>query len=229
MPTAISLTNLTVTYPHEKPALKNINWQLKHGEWLGITGSNGSGKTTLLYCLAGLISKHIPAKITGEALINQSVGIVFQNPDFSLFNLTVAEEVAFGARGPIEPALKAVGMYRQKSADPQTLSYGGKQKVCLAAVLAKNPDLILLDEPTSMLDYKSALELYRLLNKLNQQGKTIVVVEHDTDFLFEFTQKTLILDQGKQVAFGPSQTVLKRTRLLKRLGLKPACRQGRPL
>src|SRR3990167_7150984 len=210
MPTAISLTNLTVTYPHEKPALKNINWQLKHGEWLGITGSNGSGKTTLLYCLAGLISKHIPAKITGEALINQSVGIVFQNPDFSLFNLTVAEEVAFGARGPIEPALKAVGMYRQKSADPQTLSYGGKQKVCLAAVLARNPDLILLDEPTSMLDYKSALNLYSILKKLNQSGKTIVVVEHDTALLAAYTQKTLILEQGRIAALGQSRSAFKK-------------------
>ena len=215
------VTNLTLTYPGKTPALKHLHWQIKPGEWLGITGNNGSGKTSLLYCLAGLIPKHIPAKITGETLINQSVGIVFQNPDFSLFNLTVAEEVAFGARGPIEPALKAVGLWPYQNADPQTLSYGAKQKVCLAAVLAKNPDIILLDEPTSMLDYKSALELYELLAKLNRRGKTIITVEHDTNFLFKFTQKTLILDSGRQVAFGPSKTVLKRTGLLKSLGLKP--------
>ncbi len=215
------VTKLTLAYPGKPPTLKNISWRLKPGEWLGITGSNGSGKTSLLHYLAGLIPKHIPAKITGKTLINQSVGIVFQNPDFSLFNLTVAEEVAFGASGPIEPALKAVGLMRYKNADPQTLSYGEKQKVCLASVLAKNPEVILLDEPTSMLDYKSSLELYQLLAKLNRQGKTIISVEHDTAFLFQFTQKTLILDSGRQVAFGPSQTVLKRANLLKRLGLKP--------
>ncbi|MDZ4229271.1 MAG: ABC transporter ATP-binding protein [Patescibacteria group bacterium] len=215
------ITNLTVTYPHKQPALKNISWQIKPGEWLGISGSNGSGKTTLLYCLAGLIPKHISAKITGQTLINQSTGLVFQNPDFSLFNLTVAEEVAFGAAGPIGPALKAVGLSRFKNTDPQTLSYGAKQKVCLAAVLARNPEIILLDEPTAMLDYKSSLDLYRLLAKLNQQGKTIITVEHNTAFLFEFTQKTLILNQGKQIAFGPSRKVLSRARLLKRLGLKP--------
>lgn len=215
------VTNLSLTYPGKLPTLKKLNWQIKPGEWLGITGSNGSGKTSLLYCLAGLIPKHIPAKITGGTLINQSVGIVFQNPDFSLFNLTVAEEVAFGASVPIEPALKAVGLGHYKNADPQTLSYGEKQKVCLAAVLAKNPEIILLDEPTSMLDYKSSRELYRLLLQLNRRGKTIITVEHDTDFLFEFTKKILILDRGQQIVFGPTKTVLKRTGLLKSLGLKP--------
>jgi len=215
------VTKLTLTYPGKPPTLKNINWRLKPGEWLGITGSNGSGKTSLLYCLAGLIPKHIPAKITGSTLINQSMGIVFQNPDFSLFNLTVKEEVGFGATGNIDQALKTVGLWHLRDTDPQTLSYGEKQKICLAGVLAKNPDIILLDEPTSMLDYQSALNLYRILAALNRRGKTIVTVEHDTDFLFEFTQKTLILNQGKQVAFGPSRTVLKRANLLKRLGLKP--------
>lgn len=215
------VTNLSLTYPGKKTSLKNISWQLKNGEWLGIIGSNGSGKTSLLYCLAGLIPKHIPAKITGHTLINQSVGIVFQNPDFSLFNLTVKEEVGFGATGNIDQTLKTVGLWPLRNADPQTLSYGEKQKICLAGVLAKNPDIILLDEPTSMLDYQSALNLYQILAALNRRGKTIVTVEHDTDFLFEFTQKTLILDKGKQVAFGPSRTVLKRANLLKRLGLKP--------
>lgn len=215
------VTNLSLTYPGKKASLKNITWQLKNGEWLGIAGSNGSGKTSLLYCLAGLIPKHIPAKITGSTLINQSVGIVFQNPDFSLFNLTVKEEVGFGASGSVDQALKAVGLWHLRDADPQTLSYGEKQKICLAGVLAKNPDIILLDEPTSMLDYRSALNLYQVLADLNRRGKTIVTVEHDTDFLFKFTQKTLILNQGKQVAFGPSRTVLKRANLLKRLGLKP--------
>ena len=108
------VSHLTLTYPGKPPTLKNISWQIKPGTWLGITGSNGSGKTSLLYCLAGLIPQHIPAKITGKTLINQSAGIVFQNPDFSLFNLTVAEEVAFGATASVDSALKAVGIWRYR-------------------------------------------------------------------------------------------------------------------
>ncbi len=217
------ITNLTLTYPGKRtPTLKHLTWQIKPGEWLGITGSNGSGKTSLLYCLAGLIPKHIPAKITGETLINQSTGIVFQNPDFSLFNLTVKEEVAFGATTNVDQALKSVGIWRYKNTDPQTLSYGEKQKVCLAGVLARNPDIIFLDEPTAMLDYKSSLDLYELLAKLNRLGKTIVTVEHDTSLLLRFTQKALILDKGKVAAFGQTAKVLKNKNLINRLGLRPA-------
>lgn len=215
------VTHLSLTYPGKPPTLKNISWEIKPGTWLGITGSNGSGKTSLLYCLAGLIPDHIPAKITGETLINQSTGIVFQNPDFSLFNLTVAEEVAFGATTDVNRAIKAAGIWRYRNHDPQTLSYGEKQKVCLAGVLARNPQIILLDEPTAMLDYHSSLELYLLLSKLNRQGKTIITVEHDTSLLLNFTQKTLILDKGKMAAFGPTKKVFRNKNLIKYLGLRP--------
>ena len=216
------VSHLTLTYPGKPPTLKNISWQIKPGTWLGITGSNGSGKTSLLYCLAGLIPQHIPAKITGKTLINQSVGIVFQNPDFSIFNLTVAEEVAFGATAGVNRAIKAAGIWRYRDRDPQTLSYGEKQKVCLAGVLARDPKIILLDEPTAMLDYQSSLDLYGLLSRLHLQGKTIITVEHDTSLLLNFTQKTLILDKGKIAAFGPTQTVFKNKALIKHLGLRPA-------
>lgn len=215
------VSNLSIAYPGKTPTLKHLNFKLKPGQWLGICGSNGSGKTTLLYCLAGLIPGHISATVKGKTLINQSVGIVFQNPDFSIFNLTVAEEVAFGANRPIEPALRSVGISRLKNSDPQTLSSGEKQKVCLAGVLARDPQIILLDEPVSQLDYKSALGLYQVLHQLHRQGKTIVTVEHDTKFLWQFTQKTLILDRGKIAAFGNTKNVLKRKSLLEKLGLKP--------
>ena len=215
------ISHLTLTYPGHPAPLKKLTWELNRGEWLGITGSNGSGKTSLLYCLSGLIPRHINAKITGKTLINQTVGIVFQNPDFSLFNLTVAEEVAFGAAANVNQALKAVGIWQYRHTDPQTLSYGEKQKVCLAGILARNPAVILLDEPTAMLDYHSSLELYQLLARLNRQGKTIITVEHDTQLLYNFTQKTLILDRGKMAAFGPTKVIFKKRALFKRLGLRP--------
>lgn len=222
MPSAIvSLKNLSLSYAGNRPVLKNLNWQIQTGEWWGICGSNGSGKTSLLYCLAGLVPRLIPGRLSGEISISQSAGIVFQNPDFSLFNLTVEEEVAFGHNHSVEPALKAVGLWHERQTDPQTLSYGTKQKICLAAVLARDPEIILLDEPTSMLDYKSSVNLYGILKKLNLAGKTIVVVEHHTDLLAAYAQKTLIIEQGKIVAQGQTRAVFKKQALIKRLGLKP--------
>lgn len=217
----IAVDRLTLTYPGKTPALKNLSFNLKSGSWLGITGSNGSGKSSLLYALAGLIPRHIPAKISGTISVNQAGGLLFQNPDFSLFNLTVKEEVAFGAGGNVDQALKSVGLLKLKDADPQTLSYGQKQKVCLAGVLARNPQILLLDEPTAMLDYKSSLDLYLLLQTLRNMGKTIVTVEHDTALLYRFADQVLIIDQGKRAAFGPAKTVLKNQNLINRLGLRP--------
>jgi energy-coupling factor transporter ATP-binding protein EcfA2 len=221
MPVAAALKNLSLDYPTQKKALKNISWEIKTGEWWAICGSNGSGKTSLLYALAELIPNYITGNLTGKIEISRSVGIVFQNPDFSLFNLTVQEEVAFGHKGNIEPVIKAVDMWPLRSADPQTLSYGAKQKVCLAAVLARDPDIILLDEPTSMLDYKSSINLYEILNQLHEKGKTIIVVEHNTGLVAAYTQKTLLLDQGKVIKAGPTKTVFKDKALISRLGLEP--------
>lgn len=215
------VSRLSLTYPGPARVLQQISFRMNSGCWLGITGSNGSGKTSLLYCLAGLIPRHLPGRLSGKISLAKQPGLMFQNPDFSLFNLTVEEEAGFGASGDVLRALKTVGLDRLRQADPHTLSYGQKQKLCLAGLLARNPRVLLLDEPASMLDYHSTLELYRLLARLNRQGKTIVTVEHDTRLLWEFTRRILILDQGKIAAFGPTRTVLKNTRLLRRLGLRP--------
>jgi len=156
------------------------------------------------------------------------VGMVFQNPDFSLFNLTVAEDIGFGLQnlpGKIDQqkvldALEQVGLGSFVDRDPQTLSFGEKQKVCLASVLALDVSYIVLDEPTAMLDYKSSVELYQLLKQLNAASKTIITVEHDTDFLWEYTQETMILDQGKVVSVGKTKDVLSNQHLLESLGVK---------
>jgi energy-coupling factor transporter ATP-binding protein EcfA2 len=221
MPVAISLKNFSLRFTPKRPVLKDINLTINSGDWWGIAGSNGSGKTTLLYVLAKIIPHLMPAKISGTVSINHSTGLVFQNPDFSIFNLTVEEEAAFGHTNPVENALKAVGLWSFRSADPQTLSYGAKQKLCLAAVLAKNPDIILLDEPTSMLDYKSSLNLYSVLKKLHRAGKTIVVVEHNTALLNQYTQKLLLIDDGKIAASGPTRSIFNNRSLIGRLNLEP--------
>lgn len=237
----IVIKNVNFGYKKGENILSNISLCIKNGSFLGITGVNGSGKSTLTYLLNGLIPHFVKGHLTGEVLIDgestrnrnvaffaHKVGMVFQNPDFSLFNLTVDEELEFGVDNlklnnkveRVEKALREVGMDGFGQRDPQTLSLGQKQKVSLATVLALDTDYIVLDEPTAMLDYKSSLELYKILKKLNDAGKTIIVVEHDTDFLKQFAQEIVIINDGKILRVGAVGEILAGKDLLEQLGIK---------
>lgn len=218
MNSGIIFSHVSFSYTPNQPVLKDLNLQIKPGDFLTITGRNGSGKSTLTYLLNGLIPHEIKGNFQGEVTIDSTstrkkpvsffaakVGLVFQNPDFSLFNLTVKDELAFGLTNlhhknlevKIKQALDQVRMFNYLNRDPQTLSFGQKQKVCLAGVLALNPDYLVLDEPTAMLDHPSAVELYQILTDLNRQGKTIIVIEHHQEFIAKFSRKTLNLNQGQ--------------------------------
>jgi energy-coupling factor transport system ATP-binding protein len=241
MKDGISIQNVSFAYTKNDPVLKNISFEIKPGIFLGITGVNGSGKSTFSYLLNGLIPHLIKGKLTGNVSINgistksesvaffaKKVGMVFQNPDFSIFNLTVREEIEFGLKNlkldnrqaRVKKALKAVNMTDYIDRDPQTLSLGEKEKVSLAAILALETDYIVLDEPTAQLDYKSSIELYKILSSLNKQGKTIITIEHDTDFLSEFASQIMILDKGKIEASGQTRKVLSDKNMLSKLGIK---------
>jgi len=232
-----------VSFSYEKGSrqLTNINIQINKGAFLGITGVNGSGKTTFTLLMNGLIPQQIKGSFKGNVYIDginsrekpvsyfaKSVGLVFQNPDFMLFNLTVKEEIEFGLKNlqlekhkeRISKALKTISMAGYERRDPQTLSLGQKQKICLAAVLAQDPDYIVLDEPTAMLDYRSAVNLYKLLQSLNEQGKTIIIVEHDTDFLNEYTDQVIVLNQGRIALKGKTKTIFSDTKKLEKIGIK---------
>lgn len=241
MQQGITLNNVTFEYLKEKVILQNLSLDIKVGTFVSIIGSNGSGKSTFLYLLNGLIPHLSSGHLTGEVLIDgiatrtknvaffaKKVGMLFQNPDFSLFNLTVHEEIEFGLKNlkltnskeKILNALATVNLAGFENRDPQTLSLGEKQKLCLACVLALDTEYIVLDEPVAMLDYKSSLEIYQILANLNQQGKTIITVEHDTDFLWKYAKEILVLDNGSIAAHGDKTTILTNKQLLTNLGLK---------
>jgi len=243
MEKGIQLSNVSFGYARDKQILKDVTLAVTPGSFVGITGINGSGKSTLTYLFNGLIPHSIPGKLTGEVTVNgvstrekrvsyfaHDVGMVFQNPDFSLFNLTVSEEIDFGLKHlkklsdaqKVREALELVGLHGFENRDPQTLSYGQKQKACLASVLALDVSYIVLDEPTAMLDYKSSVELYKLFSKLNRQGKTIIVVEHDTDFLWNYADETVLIDGGSILAYGKTREVLSDHKQLSLLGIKIA-------
>ncbi|OGG19976.1 hypothetical protein A3D03_03195 [Candidatus Gottesmanbacteria bacterium RIFCSPHIGHO2_02_FULL_40_13] len=237
----LKLENVSFSYQSERPTLSNLNLEIPAGSFIGVTGSNGSGKSTFLYLLNGLIPHLIPGHLQGDIIIDglntrktkvaelsQKVGLVFQNPDLAIFNLTVAEEIAFGLKNlgrknleqKISRALTLVGLNGFENRDPQSLSLGEKQRVSLAAILALDTACLLLDEPTAMLDYQSSLILYKLLSSLNRQGKTIIVVEHDTDFLRQFAKETLVFHQGKIAGFGQVKKILTDKLLLSKTGIK---------
>lgn len=241
MKPGIIFDHVSFSYEQDPRQLININLQINQGTFLGITGVNGSGKTTLTLLMNGLIPQQIKGNFKGRVYIDgidsrnkpvsyfaKLVGLVFQNPDFMLFNLTVKEEIEFGLKNlqlenheeRISQVLSTIGMAGYERRDPQTLSLGQKQKICLAAVLAQDPDYIVLDEPTAMLDYRSAVNLYQLLKSLQQQGKTIIIVEHDTDFLNQYADQMIVLDQGRIALQGKTKTVLSQTKKLGQIGIK---------
>ncbi len=241
MTEGIILENVTFSYNKNNLILNNLSLAIPKGSFLGVTGMNGSGKTTFTYLLNGLIPHVINGHLLGNIWVDKEntrsknlpyfarkVGMVFQNPDFSLFNLTVEEEISFGITNlqlnssnlRIKKALDLVGLSGFSKRNPQSLSYGEKQKVNLACVLALETDYIVLDEPTAMLDYKSSLELYQILKSLNNNKKTIIVVEHDTDFLYKFATKMLILADGQAKEFGDPKSIFSQKNLLYKLGVK---------
>lgn len=237
----IDISGVTFSYANGPAVLKDLSLSIRQGTFMGVTGRNGSGKTTFLYLLNGLIPQMISGNFQGEvrvagvstkeknvAYFSHKVGLLFQNPDFSLFNLTVEEEVSFGLenlgytdiKNRVQKALESVGLSDFISRDPHSLSYGQKQKVNLACVLAMDPAVVVMDEPSAMLDYESASSLYGTLRLLHSEGKTIIVVEHDTDFLARFAQEVIILGDGGVVLHTKTKKAFSDERLLDKYGVK---------
>lgn len=237
----IFFDHVSFQYGTSLKELNDITSQIPLGSFCGITGTNGSGKTTLIYLLNGLIPHQIDGKLSGNVIIDgvntkdkpvsyfsRKVGLVFQNPDFMLFNLTVREEIAFGLSNlgfdhideRIISALRDVGLKGYETRNPRTLSMGQKQKLCIASVLAMETPYIVLDEPTAMLDYKNTLNLYQLLTSLHKKGKTIIIIEHDTDFLFTYANHIFLLDRGALALTGKPDKVFSQKRKLTQMGIK---------
>ena len=235
------MSNVSFSYGGTSPELCDISTTIPHGSFCGITGINGSGKSTFAYLLNGLIPHQVYGKFIGDVWIDgentrkkpvayfaKKVGFVFQNPDFMIFNLTVHEEIAFGVKNlgltdvdrRISEALDTAGLAGFEERDPHTLSLGQKQKLCLAIAIAMDTDYIVLDEPTAMLDYVSALHLYSLLVTQHKKGKTIIVIEHDTDFLLSYASQLLIFDKGMIVQQGNAQEILAHHEMLRQMGIK---------
>ena len=217
IPPAIELADLWYAYPDGQEALRGITLRIEAGERVAVLGPNGAGKSTLCLHLNGIL---VPARgsvtvcglpVGGKNLleVRRQVGVVFQDPDDMLFMPTVAQDVAFGpsnlglseaeVQKRVESALAAVGMEGVGERPPHHLSFGQKKRVATAAVLSMEPEVLVLDEPSSNLDPRSRREFGEILAGLSQ---TIVMVTHDLPYALEVCGRAVILDGGRVVADG---------------------------
>jgi energy-coupling factor transporter ATP-binding protein EcfA2 len=220
MAESIVIKDLSFTYAGEQsPALSHLNLTLPVKKVTLLLGPSGGGKSTLLWCLNGLIPNSVEGQISGEILYNnknilgqppkdlcRKMGVVYQDPESQFCTFTVEDEIVFGLENlnidratmaeRLNYVLGLVGIENLRSAQLSNLSGGQKQKVAIAAVLALDPDVILLDEPTANLDPKSSAEIFELIRRLKvEYGKTIVLVEHKLDYLIDVIDYVAVLNK----------------------------------
>jgi cobalt/nickel transport system ATP-binding protein len=244
MKPAIKVSNLRYSYGDETLGLKDITFEIAEGELVCFIGANGSGKTTLLLNLMGLLAGAGDIEILGRKMeknnrreVWRQMGLLFQNPDDLLFSLSVQDDVIFGPLNmgwPRERALQTlakvlsqVGLDGFQDRSPQRLSFGEKKRVGLACILAMEPQILLLDEPTAGLDPRSSTEFIDLLDDLHHQGKTILIATHDLHLVYEVAQRVIVLGENKKIAAqGDPRQLLQNSELLLKNNLIHQHRHG---
>lgn len=240
----IEIQELTFKYKDSKKnALENISLDIQKGDFVGIIGESGAGKTTFCNCLNGLIPHHYngdfygSVKIEGEDTFEikpdklaLKVGSVFQDIESQIVSYFVEDEILFGLENfgvpkeeiesRITSSLQALGIEDLRHREISTLSGGQKQKVVIAAIVALEPDYLILDEPTGELDPASSLQIFELLKKLNEEkGITVIIAEQKIMLLCEFVKKLLVLEKGTVVHYGEIRSTLTHQKEMEEAGI----------
>ena len=226
---ALSIRGLTYAYPDGRHVLHGVDLEVQPGESVAILGPNGAGKTTLVLHLNGTLSGGAGSvdiaglRVQRDALreVRRRVGIVFQDPDDQLFMTTVREDVAFGPRNlgytgadlahRVDHALEAVGMSEFADRAPHHLSFGQRRRVAAATVLSMDPQILVLDEPSSNLDPQARREFAEIVQKL---AMTTVMVTHDLLYALQLCSRSVILNDGVITADRPTRDILADTELM---------------
>lgn len=242
---ALVTENLSHIYnkcePFEAVALKNINLRIEEGEFVALIGHTGSGKSTLAQHFNGLIkptegrvlfeNRDINQKDGGGENFRFKIGLVFQYPEYQLFEESVKKDIAFGPKNMglsdadidlrVRKAMETVGLSYEEFSDksPFELSGGQMRRVALAGVLAMEPSVLVLDEPSAGLDPRAKEFLLQDIKRLNEQGKTIIMISHNMDDVARFAKRVIVMREGEIVLDGSVKEVFQSSEELEKMGL----------
>jgi len=246
MPPLIEFQHVTYAYSKaSNPAIKDISFSVEKGEFIALIGPSGAGKSTLCYCFNGSIPQLFGGTMSGNLqvagcdpfqdgtpVLAQHVGLVVQNARTQLFNVSVIQEVGFGCENlglpreeilkRVSGALEFVGLTGFEDREPGALSGGQQQRLAIACVLAMNPEILVLDEPTSELDPIGGEQVMEVIARLNRElGKTIILVTHDMDFVAKYADRVLLLCDGSLFMNDVPQKIFSNFELLKNARIRP--------
>jgi len=241
-PVVLEANDLTVKYPGPPPvvALRGVNVQIRQGEFVGIVGQNGSGKSTLVKCFVGLLRpKRGEILFKGEGIrklsvgeIARRVGLVLQNPDYQLFTAYCHDEIRFGLRNVgvpaeeieqrVEEALQLVGLSEEADLFPFRLSFGDRRKLAVAATMALDPQVLIMDEPTTAQDHRGRYQLAELARRFHEEKRgTVLMITHDVDLIARYAHRLIVLYDGQVLLDGPTAEVFTQIDELKKSFVVP--------
>ncbi|GFN23512.1 MAG: ATP-binding cassette domain-containing protein [Thermoanaerobacteraceae bacterium] len=239
MEAILAARDLEFTYPDGTAALRGLSLEIERGSKVAVLGPNGAGKSTLFLHFNGIFrprrgkifwqGQEVHYDRSSLAGLRQKVGIVFQDPDSQLFAASVFQEVSFGplnvglpsdeVKRRVEEAMAATGITDLADKPTHFLSYGQKKRVCIAAVLAMEPEVIILDEPTASLDPYLSSQVIGLMDEINRAGKTVVLSTHDVDLAYSWADRIFVLKSGQLLAGGRPEEVFLQSQMIQEAGL----------
>lgn len=224
--TAILIEHVSFAYTPGTVVLHDVHLSFEAGEFTAIIGNNGSGKTTLMKLILGLLRPTQGRVVVGGVDTRQAkvselarrIGFIFQDPNDQLFANTVEEEIVFGLRNlglseaelkeRLETTIALFGLDQIRDVFPRFLARGDKQKVCIAAIVAMRPQILLLDEPTTGQDHRDSRQIMELAQTLNAQGITVLLVTHDMPNVARYSRRVVLMNDGRMVCSGPTEAVV---------------------
>jgi energy-coupling factor transport system ATP-binding protein len=226
-------------YPNGVQAIRDITLDIRKGDYIALIGKNGSGKSTLAKHFNGLLRPTSGTVLVGgldtskarSEELSRIVGYVFQNPDYMLFSTTIEDEVAFGPKNlrlrsdevgkRVEEALEVTGLTQHRKESPLFFGKGIRRRITIASILSMNPDVMVIDEPTTGMDYRGRESVMALIDRLNDLGKTIVIITHDMKVVAAHSHRVLVMSDGQLILDTPTENLFENSGALTRASLKP--------
>ncbi|UWG97177.1 energy-coupling factor ABC transporter ATP-binding protein [Dehalobacter sp. DCM] len=233
----ITFENVCFSYG-KSPVICDVSFQINKGDFVAVIGENGAGKSTLSKLCNGLLKPTSgrvtvngnDTRTTRTSSLAKIIGFLFQNPDRQICQNTISGEIMFGLECVLDDVAlrheRCEDMLRQFDfdgmADPFTLSRGDRQRVTLASLLACRPEVLILDEPTTGLDYRECTHIMELIRELNEAGTTIIMVTHDMELVQDYAQRVLVINSGKLIGDGAAKSIMTKLDMLAAASVAPA-------